>query len=111
MLREILEIGGHVIHVAHDGHEALEKARQYRPDVGLLDIGMPGMTGYELAHKIRNELRLQDIVLIAVTGWGAQEDRSKSRDSGFDHHLTKPVDFASLNGLLGQLKPSSETRQ
>jgi CheY-like chemotaxis protein len=107
MLREILETGGHVIHVAHEGYEALEKARQYRPDLALLDIGMPGMSGHELAYKIRNELRLQNTVLIAITGWGTQEDRSKSRDFGFDHHLTKPVDFASLNCLLSKLRPSS----
>ncbi|MFP5393459.1 MAG: ATP-binding protein, partial [Gammaproteobacteria bacterium] len=102
ILSAMLELTGHVTRVAHNGHAALEAAQAFRPDVAFLDIGMPGMDGYELAHALRQLPGMQDIVLVALTGWGAHEDRARSRDAGFNHHLTKPADFMAVQALLAE---------
>jgi PAS domain S-box-containing protein len=91
---------GAEVRVANDGQAALALLEAWRPDMILLDIGMPGMDGYEVARRIRQQLQYQDIKLIALTGWGQEDDRRRSRDSGFDHHLTKPVDLNALEALL-----------
>jgi len=96
----LLRTFGHEVHVAHEGPHALELARELRPDVVLLDIGLPGMNGYDVAAQLRELEGLHDTVLIAVTGYGQDEDRKRSRDAGFDHHLVKPVDLWVLNELL-----------
>lgn len=93
-------MGGHDVRVAHDGPAALEAAHAYRPEVVLLDIGLPGMTGYEVARRLRQEPPAGLALLIALTGYGQEEARRRSSEAGFDVHLTKPVDPADLKELL-----------
>jgi CheY-like chemotaxis protein len=100
----LLRLKGHDVRVAHDGLAALEAARANRPDLAILDIGMPGMDGYELAQRLREEPGLAKLVLVALTGWGQAEDRRRSQEAGFNHHLTKPADPAALERLLGEAK-------
>jgi signal transduction histidine kinase len=96
----ILEMSGHNVRKAHNGVDALSAAAEYRPDVVLMDIGMPGMSGHEVARKMRENASLREVVLIAMTGYGRQVDREQSRAAGFDHHLVKPLDFDKLNEVL-----------
>ncbi|WP_374011311.1 ATP-binding protein [Massilia sp. Se16.2.3] len=104
LLAQLLQSRGHQVSTVHDGTAALAAARALPPDLALLDIGMPGMTGYEVARALRQLPDLEGTVLAAVTGWGAQEDRKRSREVGFDHHMTKPIDLDSLNQLLAGIK-------
>lgn len=94
---------GAEVHVARDGPAALAETESFHPDAVLLDIGMPGMNGYEVARRIRAMPGCDTMKLIALTGWGEEEDRRLARDSGFDHHLVKPVDVDVLNSLLSHL--------
>jgi signal transduction histidine kinase len=96
----ILEMSGYEVRKAHSGPEALDMAADYRPDIVLMDIGMPGMSGHEVAQKMREGAATRDIILIAMTGYGRQVDREQSRAAGFDHHLVKPLDFEKLNEVL-----------
>jgi len=101
-LAMLLEAVGNQAAVAQDGPAALEKVSAYEPDVVLLDIGLPGMSGYEVCRTLRDQQGGQKLVIIALTGWGQDEDRRKSAAAGFDGHLVKPVSLASLqNALLG----------
>ena len=102
-LSMILESMGYATQVAHDGYQALALARDFRPRVAFLDIGMPGMSGYEVARALRTMAELEGIVLVALTGWGAESDRQRSGEAGFDHHLTKPVQLAVVEDLLAKL--------
>ncbi len=97
----MLVLEGHEVRTAHDGPAALEVAQAFRPRVLLLDIGLPGMDGYELARRVRSLPGFEDALLIAITGYGQAEDRDRARAAGFDHHLVKPVDASTLYGLLG----------
>lgn len=101
----LLRLKGHQVRVAHNGLSALDIVSNYRPQIVLLDIGMPGMDGYEVARRIRKQPGLESVVLAALTGWGQQEDRRRSADAGFDHHLVKPVDPNDLMTLLAGLFP------
>jgi len=96
----LLELSGHEVLLAHDGLQALAMAAESRPDAALLDIGMPGMDGFQVAAGIRREPWGADITLIAITGWGQEEAKRMARTAGFDHHLTKPMDTAVLESLL-----------
>jgi PAS domain S-box-containing protein len=96
----LLRFSGHEVHVAQDGEAALRLAETARPDVVLLDVGMPGLDGYEVARRLRERPDTKDLVIIAVTGYGAEGDRRRARAAGFDHHLTKPVDVASVEDLM-----------
>ncbi|WP_427911866.1 ATP-binding protein [Ramlibacter sp. MMS24-I3-19] len=96
----MLGMEGCSTHTVHDGVQALQAARQFEPDVVLLDIGLPGLNGYEVAERLRRDARFADTVLIAITGWGAEQDRRRAQQAGFDHHLTKPVDVDVLRPLL-----------
>ncbi|MDI7775541.1 response regulator [Asticcacaulis sp. EMRT-3] len=98
--RWMLDLTGHISTVAHDGHTALDVARQLRPDVILLDIGMPGMDGYEVCRALRTMPETAGKLIIAQTGWGQESDRQKAFDAGFDHHITKPVSLDKLVELL-----------
>ena len=100
MLGTLVETLGHSAVTAHDGMSALRLAEDSPPDVALLDIGLPGMNGYELAATFRSSPRLQNAYLVAITGWGQEEDRRRARDAGFDWHFTKPADPATLAALL-----------
>jgi PAS domain S-box-containing protein len=95
-LSYVLTLSGYHVKVAHDGNHALEIAHQLRPNVVLLDIGLPGMSGYEVARRLRAETWASSLQLIAVTGWGRDGDRAKSLEAGFDEHLTKPIDPETL---------------
>jgi two-component system CheB/CheR fusion protein len=94
------EMQGHDVHLAHTGAQALQVARQVRPEVGVLDIGMPGLNGYEVAEQIRLETWGDEITLIALTGWGQDKDKRRAHAAGFDHHVTKPIDPERLSDLL-----------
>jgi len=96
----LLEAIGHEVHVAHDGIEAVAAAARLRPDAILLDIGLPGIDGYEAARRIRREDGNQGLVLVALTGWGQEGDRRRALEAGFDYHLVKPADLATLESLL-----------
>jgi signal transduction histidine kinase len=102
-LSVMLALEGHETKTAHDGPSALELARAFRPQVTLLDIGLPGMNGYEVARKLRKQRGGRKTTLIAVTGYGQEEDRQKSTEAGFDHHLTKPVNYDTLASLINSL--------
>jgi PAS domain S-box-containing protein len=102
-LATVLRLNGHETHVAHDGLEAISSAEQIRPDAVLLDIGLPRLDGYEVCRRIRAQVWGQDLLLIALTGWGQEEDRQKSREAGFDTHLVKPVDDEVLLKVLASL--------
>lgn len=95
-LTALLSAAGHDVQAVHDGFAALQRAAEFRPHVLLLDIGMPGLNGYDTCRRIRAEPWGRNAVIIAITGWGADEDRRRSREAGFDAHLVKPVDYAEL---------------
>src|SRR5439155_19576049 len=107
----LLELSGHEVRTAHDGLVALETAKSFRPDVILLDIGLPRMDGYEVARRIRQEPELKNLVLLALSGYGHEEDRRRSHGAGFDAHLTKPVDLDELQNLLVQTILSPDRNQ
>jgi len=102
-LAMLLEMSGHDVKMANDGPEAIEVARRELPQVVLLDIGMPGMNGYDVARKLREQPETRGMVLVAMTGWGQEEDMARSKEAGFDHHLVKPVEPAVLSNLLAKL--------
>jgi CheY-like chemotaxis protein len=97
----ILKRLGVQVQIVYDGREAVEALEKYRPSIALLDIGMPGMDGYEVIRRAKENGQCQDVVFVAVTGWGQEEDRQRSKAAGFDHHLVKPVDLGKLQALLG----------
>jgi CheY-like chemotaxis protein len=98
----LLRARGHEVRVAHDGASALEVSRTFEPEAALLDIGLPQFDGYELARRMRGEQRRQ-LLLIALTGYGRDDDRRLSAAAGFDHHLVKPVDFLTVESLLASV--------
>jgi signal transduction histidine kinase/ActR/RegA family two-component response regulator len=95
-LAQLLEISGHETQVAHDGESALEFAKSFRPELVLLDIGLPGMNGFEVCRKLREEEWGRRALVVAVSGWGQEVHREKSRESGFDAHYVKPVDLETV---------------
>ena len=97
-----LRLKGHEIQIAYDGERALEIADQMHPEFVLLDIGLPLISGHEVARRIRKQPWGHAVVLIAMTGWGQQEDRNRSHDAGIDHHMTKPLDPDVLDSILLQ---------
>jgi PAS domain S-box-containing protein len=99
-LAMLLELGGHEVRVAHRGRAALELAQTFRPDVAIIDIGMPDLSGYEVAKELRRQSWGTGICLIALTGWGQDDDRRQAKDAGFDRHMTKPVEAWALEELL-----------
>jgi PAS domain S-box-containing protein len=102
-LAMLMQMTGHETFTAGDGPEALEAMERRRPEVVLLDIGLPTMNGHEVCRRAREQPWGHDMLIIALTGWGQEEDRRKSRDAGFDGHLVKPVEYAALNALLDSL--------
>jgi CheY-like chemotaxis protein len=103
MLSVLLETIGHQVFVEHSAARALERARIERPDVCLLDIGLPEMDGNELARRLRSQEETAKSLLVAVTGYGQEHDRSVAKAAGFDHHYVKPIDMANLVFLLSEL--------
>lgn len=96
----LLEESGHEVRMAHDGPTALEAALEYRPNVVLLDLGLPGLNGFEVAKRLRQKPGFQNVVLVAMTGYGQEADRERSFDAGFNHHLVKPADFGKVQAIL-----------
>ena len=102
-MASVLQLQGHEVHVAQNGLAALEMAHTFRPRVVLLDIGLPDMDGYAIARRLRAAPETHACVLVALTGYGQPEDRLRSKENGFDHHLVKPIDPAILHELLATL--------
>jgi len=98
-LSMLLHARGHDVRVAYDGLEAVGAAIAFQPDVVLLDIGLPKLYGYDAARRIR-DARGHGVLLVAVTGWGQEEDRRRAKAAGFDHHLTKPVDPEAISRII-----------
>jgi CheY-like chemotaxis protein len=101
-LAMLLELAGHEVRVAHCGRDALVLAPAFRPEVAVLDIGMPDLSGYEVARALRAAPSTGPLLLIALTGWGQSEDRRRAVEAGFDHHLTKPIDPDRLERLIAE---------
>ncbi|HEV8237981.1 MAG TPA: response regulator [Thermoanaerobaculia bacterium] len=99
-LAMLLSLRGHQVATAYDGPSAIEQARKLRPDVVLLDIGLPRLDGFEVARRLREEHTERPLLLVALTGYGQERDRVRAREAGFDHHLLKPVRLEMLEGLL-----------
>jgi CheY-like chemotaxis protein len=97
----LLRLSGHDVHVAHDGHKAIEAARRIRPDIVFLDIGLPGVDGFQVARVLRAEPGLERVRIIALTGLVSENDRQLAREAGIDQHIAKPADPAFLESLLG----------
>ena len=101
-LAMLLEMMGYQVRTASDAASALRMMAEFIPQVALIDIGLPGLNGYELARQVRSMPQLRDITLIAQTGWGTDDDREQAREAGFQHHLTKPIDHQRLEKILAQ---------
>jgi CheY-like chemotaxis protein len=110
-LAMLLEITGNKTYLAHDGIEAIEAIEKHRPEVVLLDIGLPKLNGHEVCRRVREQPWGKDIVVIALTGWGQEDDRRKSEQAGFNGHLVKPVDYEKLLELLGELTNGQVTER
>ncbi|MGC8638287.1 MAG: hybrid sensor histidine kinase/response regulator [Isosphaeraceae bacterium] len=110
-LERVLRLEGHEVHVVHDGPSVFEIIRRRQFDVVFMDIGLPGMTGYEVAQRLRHQPELGNPLLVAVTGYAEDEARRLSREAGFDHHLVKPVDPETILALLSSLEWSEESDQ
>jgi CheY-like chemotaxis protein len=108
-LAMLLQIGGNDTRTAHDGEAAIELAATYRPEVILLDIGLPKMNGYDVCRAIRAHPEGKDVMIVALTGWGQEDDRRRSREAGFDAHLVKPVDYTALVSLLATSRSPKQT--
>jgi len=106
MMAFMLTLRGYEVHVAHSGEEALEAARTFAPQAVLCDIGLPGMNGYEVAMRLRERGESKAMALIALTGYGQEEDRRRAKEAGFDYHLTKPVEPETLAELLDAVRPA-----
>jgi two-component system CheB/CheR fusion protein len=106
-LMMLLELLGHQVRLFRDGLSALASASASPPDVMVVDIGLPGIDGYEVARRARACPELERVVLIALTGYGREEDERQARAAGFDHHLVKPVEPSALEGLMAQLAKRS----
>ena len=109
--RLLAKTGDHGIQIAHDGIKGLELAKRFRPELILLDIGLPGMDGYEVAKRVREEPGGETMLIVAVTGYGQEEDRRRSKEAGFDEHLLKPLALDVLQGLFHHPKLSQAETQ
>ena len=101
-LQRVLALSGHEVRVAYDGESAVRAGEEFHPRVAILDIGMPGMNGYDVARELRTR-HGREVTIVALTGWGQEADRRRAAEAGFDHHLTKPVDPGTLDILLAQV--------
>jgi CheY-like chemotaxis protein len=101
-LGQLLEAIGHEVHLAYDGADALKRAGSVQPQVVLLDLGMPQLDGFEVARRLRTQDWARETFIVALTGWGQEEDRKRSRAAGFDKHLVKPIGLAALRELFGE---------
>jgi CheY-like chemotaxis protein len=102
-LGALLSVSGHEVRIDYNGHDALRTAGAFMPHAVLCDVGMPGMSGLELASRLRQDPRFASTLLVALTGWGGDEDKRRTREAGFDAHLTKPASQRSLSQVLAAL--------
>jgi CheY-like chemotaxis protein len=109
ILGEILEHAGHTVYQAANGREGVEAAVRLRPDVAVLDVGLPELDGYEAASEIRARVGSQ-MLLVALTGYGSEEDRQRAMDAGFDIHLRKPIDLRKLEAILEDVERKGDRR-
>jgi CheY-like chemotaxis protein len=103
MLAALLQLHGHDVRTAASAPEALATGEEFNPEIVFLDIGLPGMSGYELARRLRDRPDMRSATLVAVTGWGQEDDRRQSKEAGIDHHLTKPVDSAHVLAVVADV--------
>jgi CheY-like chemotaxis protein len=106
MLAAILEMDGHTAAVVCDGRQALQTAAAFRPEVAFIDIDMPGMNGYETAQAMRKLAGLEQMALVALTGWDDMKSRIRAREAGFDHHLSKPTALATIRKVVSRIADS-----
>ena len=111
MLAMLLQFSGHETHTAHDGLAAVKAAAKLQPDVIFLDIGLPLLNGYEAARRIREQQQERRPVLVALTGWGQDEDRRRSEEAGFDAHMVKPMEEGILDRLLARIGAGKSAQQ
>ena len=97
----LLQLEGHEVQIAVEGHSAIEMVATFRPDVVLLDIGLPGMDGYDVARQLRKLPHTKALLLIAHSGYGGPQDRLRSKEAGFDHHVVKPATLEQITALIG----------
>jgi CheY-like chemotaxis protein len=109
MLGYLLAAEGHTVAQAVDGPSAVATAADFKPDVAILDIGMPGMNGYSVAEALRNGSGGSSVVLVALSGLGQREDKERAGDAGFTRHFTKPVDLHALRGFLAGIVPAQHS--
>lgn len=102
----LLQAWGHDVRTAHDGPGALDQAARFRADVVLLDVGLPGMSGHDIARRLREMPEYRTAVMAAMTGYGSEDDRRLSAEAGMDHHLVKPVEPDRLQKLLADIRPA-----
>jgi DNA-binding response OmpR family regulator len=110
MLGELIQMMGHDVRVAHDGATAIAEARRFAPDLVLLDVGLPDMSGYDVARELRAHAGGRAMTIVAVTGWGRAEDQARSAEAGIDLHVVKPITIETVNRLLAPGAPSPELR-
>jgi CheY-like chemotaxis protein len=103
-LAQLLRLLGHDTRLASDGNAALSEMAAFKPDAAILDIGMPGLNGYEVAQRVRSNAELRRVFLIALTGWGQEGDKTQALEAGFDAHLTKPARIEVIQGMLARLQ-------
>lgn len=108
-LAMLIAVRGDEVRIAYDGAQALALERDFQPDVVLLDIGLPALSGYDVAERIR-EKRGRKVLIVAITGWGQEKDLRRAEDAGIDHHFTKPVDFEALVALIERAAPARPAR-
>ncbi|HEX4072495.1 MAG TPA: response regulator, partial [Planctomycetaceae bacterium] len=102
-LAMLLRMKGHDVRTAYDGLEAIDAAVSHKPEIVLLDVGLPRLNGFDVARRLRESEDLRQVMLVALTGWGHEEDRRRSKEAGFDHHMVKPADPAALDRVLESL--------
>ena len=107
----LLQYAGFEVRTASNGHDALKVAAEFHPRIALLDVGLPDLDGYEVARRLRADLTLQMMTLIAITAYGSEEDRRRAKAAGFDHHLVKPVHFNNLLSLIGSQSQPGENQR
>ena len=107
-LAMLLTLSGHTVEQAHTGPDALKAAQAFQPSVMFLDIDLPGMSGYEVARQLRSDSTINGLILVALTGWGSEDDRRQAKNIGFDHHLTKPVEIEKLHSLLSEIDANNK---
>ncbi|HJT50573.1 MAG TPA: ATP-binding protein, partial [Nitrosospira sp.] len=105
-LAMLLMLSGHTVETVHTGPDALKAAQTFQPNVMFLDIGLPGLSGYEVAQQLRSDSNMEGLILVALTGWGSEDDRRRARIAGFNYHLTKPVEIEKLQSLLSEIDSS-----